>query len=137
MQWARRSSSKPRGGFTPLTDMLGGGRFALRAGEWTDDTSMALCLAQSLVRRRGFDPRDQMNRYLNGYTSGYPSSTGTCFDIGNTVREALETYRASGDPFSGSTDSRSAGNGSLRASRRTGSRASPWPRRSASSQSSS
>jgi len=38
-----------RGKFTPVTDMVGGGVFGLRAGEWTDDTSMALCFATSLT----------------------------------------------------------------------------------------
>lgn len=50
---------KPRGTFAPVTDMVGGGPFGLRPGEWTDDTSMALCLAVSLLERDGFDPRDQ------------------------------------------------------------------------------
>ena len=52
-----------RGTFTPLTDMVGGGPFRLAPGQWTDDTSMALCLATSLVERGGFDARDQMDRY--------------------------------------------------------------------------
>ena len=39
------------GSFEPLTDMVGGGPFNLKPGEWTDDTSMALCLAESLVER--------------------------------------------------------------------------------------
>ena len=54
---------RQRGTFEPLTDMVGGGPFGLRPGEWTDDTSMALCLATSLVERGGFDPQDQMSRY--------------------------------------------------------------------------
>jgi len=37
------------GSFAPLEEMVGGGPFALKPGEWTDDTSMALCLAASLV----------------------------------------------------------------------------------------
>lgn len=52
------------GSFTPITDMVGGGPFGLKSGEWTDDTSMALCLATSLVECRGFDPKDQMQRYV-------------------------------------------------------------------------
>ena len=48
------------GMFTPVTEMVGGGPFRLRAGQWTDDTSMALCLAESLVERRGFAPIDQL-----------------------------------------------------------------------------
>lgn len=54
---------RPRGTFAPLTHMVGGGPFGLKPGEWTDDTSMALCLAESLVACDGFDARDQMERY--------------------------------------------------------------------------
>lgn len=104
---------KPRGTFAPLTDMVGGGPFALQAGQWTDDTSMALCLATSLVAKQGFDARDQMNRYVNWYEHGYLSSTGRCFDIGNTTRAALHHYQQTGDPFSGSIHPNTAGNGSL------------------------
>jgi ADP-ribosylglycohydrolase len=102
-----------RGSFPLVTDMVGGGPFRLKPGQWTDDTSMALCLATSLLSRNGFDPVDQMNRYLDWYENGYLSSTGSCFDIGNTVRQALEEYERTGDPFSGATDAYSAGNGSL------------------------
>jgi len=103
----------PRGSFAPLTDMVGGGPFQLEPGQWTDDTSMALCLATSLIERQGFDPVDQMNRYCNWSEFGYLSSNGRCFDIGNTVSAALSRYQTTGDPFSGSTDPYSAGNGSL------------------------
>ena len=101
------------GTFEPIDDMLGGGPFRLKAGQWTDDTSMALCLATSLIESGGFDPMDQMRRYLRWLDEGYMSSTGECFDIGGTVREALACFRETGDPYSGPTDSMSAGNGSL------------------------
>lgn len=104
---------QPRGTFPPLTDMVGGGPFQLQPGQWTDDTSMALCLGTSLITRSGFDAMDQMQRYRRWYTDGYLSSTGSCFDIGNTVRQALEMFHTSGDPFSGSTHPQSAGNGCL------------------------
>jgi ADP-ribosyl-[dinitrogen reductase] hydrolase len=104
---------KPRGTFAPVTGMAGGGPFRLQPGEWTDDTSMALCLATSLLERNGFDPRDQMDRYCRWQAEGYLSSNGVCFDIGGTVASALHHYRVTGDPFSGSTDPHSAGNGSL------------------------
>lgn len=103
----------PRGSFTPLTDMVGGGPFNLKPGQWTDDTSMALCLAESLVERRGFDARDQMARYLNWWRWGYLSSTGESFDIGVTTRAALARFEATGEPYAGSTDPGQAGNGSL------------------------
>ncbi|MET0547693.1 MAG: ADP-ribosylglycohydrolase family protein [Xanthomonas sp.] len=104
---------KAPGSFAPIDDMVGGGPFELRPGQWTDDTSMALCLAHSLLYRQGFDAADQMNRYCNWYRHGYLSSTGVCFDIGNTVRAALERYLQGGPAFSGSDDPRAAGNGAL------------------------
>jgi ADP-ribosylglycohydrolase len=103
----------PRGAFQPLTDMIGGGPFDLLPGQWTDDTSMALCLATSLVEQKQFDPDDQMTRYCRWASDGYLSSTDSCFDIGNTVNNALRHYRATGEPFSGSKDPGSAGNGSI------------------------
>lgn len=101
------------GTFEPLADMVGGGPFSLQPGQWTDDTSMALCLADSLIERRGFDADDQMQRYQRWWRAGYLSSTGACFDIGNTVRAAILRYEATGLPFAGSTDPYTAGNGSL------------------------
>ena len=104
---------KAPGTFKPIADMVGGGPFGLEPGQWTDDTSMALCLAESLTEKRRFDPKDQMDRYCRWWKEGYLSSTGTCFDIGVTVRKSLESYLRSGEPFAGSTDSFTAGNGSL------------------------
>lgn len=103
----------PRGSFLPVTDMVGGGPFDLPMGAWTDDTSMALCLGTSLVECQGFDAQDQMNRYCLWRDQGYLSSTGTCFDIGLTVSGALARFQRTGEPFSGSTDPRTAGNGSI------------------------
>jgi ADP-ribosyl-[dinitrogen reductase] hydrolase len=104
---------QPRGSFAPVTDMEGGGPFHLRAGQWTDDTSMALCLAASLAECNGFDAFDQMQRYCRWRSEGYMSSTGKCFDIGNTVAEALNNFIATGEPYSGPTREHSAGNGSI------------------------
>ena len=104
---------RPRGSFEPLTDMVGGGPFHLSAGQWTDDTSMALCLATSLIERHGFDARDQMERYCRWADEGYLSSTGVCFDIGHTVTSALRRFQRTGNPFAGSTDPHSAGNGCI------------------------
>jgi len=104
---------RPRGSFAPLTDMIGGGPFHLLPGQWTDDTSMALCLAVSLVERNGFDARDQIESYCRWRDEGYLSSNGRCFDIGNTVASALARFQRTGDPFAGSTDPYSAGNGCI------------------------
>ena len=104
---------KVPGSFQPVYDMVGDGPFDLSPGEWTDGTSMALCLAASLVEKRGFDPRDQMERYTRWWKEGYMSATGHCFNIGNTVRCALLRFLATGEPYAGSTDPKTAGNGSL------------------------
>ncbi len=104
---------QPPGTFEPINDMAGGGPFGLQPGQWTDDTSMALCLATSLIEREDFDPTDQMQRYVRWWREGYLSSTGRCFDIGNTVRDALAHFERDGDPYAGSTDPNAAGNGSL------------------------
>ncbi len=87
--------------------------FRLRAGEWTDDTSMALCLAESLIECNGFDPIDQLSRYVRWKRHGHHSSTGKCFDIGGTVLSALARFERYSLPWSGSTDEYSAGNGSI------------------------
>lgn len=101
------------GSFTPVNAMIGGGPFGLNPGEWTDDTSMALCLAESLIVCKEFDPKDQLARYGDWYRNGHLSSNGECFDIGNTTRAAITSFEETGDPCSGRTDSWSAGNGSL------------------------
>ncbi len=97
----------------PIDDMLGGGPFDLEPGQWTDDTSMALCLAESLIECRGFDPVDQLRRYVRWWREGHLSSTGRCFDIGNTTRAALARFQQTGEPYGGLTERSSAGNGSL------------------------
>ena len=103
---------KPRGSFIPIIDMVGGGPFQLVAGQWTDDTSMMLCLATSLIEN-GFDPLDQMNKYVRWHEEGYMSSNGRCFDIGNATYDALEAFQRTGNAFAGSFDPDSAGNGSI------------------------
>ncbi len=104
---------RPRGTFEPVVNMVGGGPFQLNAGEWTDDTSMALCLAHSLLACNGFNASDQMDRYCDWMDNGTLSSNGVCFDIGNTVRAALLRFQETGDPFSGSTNPLHAGNGCI------------------------
>lgn len=104
---------KSPGSFAPIEDMVGGGPFRLKPGEWTDDTSMGLSLADSLLECQGFDPADQMQRYCRWHREGYLSSNGRCFDIGITVSTALRQFERSGEPYCGPTDPMSAGNGSL------------------------
>jgi ADP-ribosylglycohydrolase len=104
---------KAPGTFAPMTDIVGGGPFKLPRGAWTDDTSMALCLAESLIECRAFDAADQMERYISWWREGHLSSTGFCFDIGGTTAYALQAFISTDEPFSGSASPRAAGNGSL------------------------
>jgi ADP-ribosyl-[dinitrogen reductase] hydrolase len=96
-----------------VSDMVGGGPFSLPAGYWTDDTSMACCLAYSLIKCQGFDPKHVMQSFAKWYLYGAYSPTGACFDIGGITRAAIDRFLRTGDVFAGSTDPDSAGNGSL------------------------
>ncbi len=104
---------KPRGSFPSITGFRGGGPFNLNPGDWTDDTSLALCLAESLVERCGFDPRDQAERYVRWWKEGHLSCTGNCFDIGNTTKASLQRFIDTGNPYSGPTNPETGSNGSL------------------------
>ncbi len=105
---------KIRDAFEPVTDMRGNGTWDLPPGYWTDDTSMALCMADSFIEKRAFDARDQIERYIGWWRKGENSSTGTCFDIGNSTYQALSRYeREKKTPFCGLSTERSAGNGSI------------------------
>lgn len=104
---------KSPGSFTPIDDIVGGGPFNLQPGQWTDDTSMALCLAESLIRANGFDPIDQLDTYCRWEGQGHYSVKGYCFDIGSTTMESITSYRANPRPYPGSTHERAAGNGSI------------------------
>ena len=103
----------PRDAHPHHTRMTGGGPFRLAPGQWTDDTAMALALADSLIACRRLDPRDLMDRFTAWWGEGAYSCTGTCFDIGMTTAQALAHYTVNGDPFAGATDPDTAGNGSL------------------------
>lgn len=107
LEFSRRDS------YPPLTDMVGGGPFQLKPGQWTDDTALAIALGESLCARGGLDLRDLMERFVAWYREGRYSCTGTCFDIGTTTRQALQRFMETGDPEAGSRSAWSAGNGSL------------------------
>jgi ADP-ribosyl-[dinitrogen reductase] hydrolase len=102
----------PRDSFPPVRDMVGGGFHRINPGDWTDDTSMAACLAESLVTCHGHDPHDQLERYLAWRWTGYLSPKGYCFDIGGATSRALLDYELTGEAYRVS-DGHDAGNGSL------------------------
>ncbi len=100
------------GSFSPITTYRSGGPHGLNAGEWTDDTSMALALADSL--KKGWNLNDQASRYVEWLETGKYSVNGWCFDIGSTTRQALEKFIESKDATSsGLTEPDSSGNGSI------------------------
>jgi ADP-ribosyl-[dinitrogen reductase] hydrolase len=104
---------KARDTYPPITGMIGGGPFGLRPGEWTDDTSMALCLAESLVANEGtVNPKDLTERFVRLWKRGENSVTSRCFDIGTATRSALESFVRTGRA-EGSASPHSAGNGGI------------------------
>lgn len=104
---------QPAGSFEPITDMVGGGVFDLEPGQWTDDTSMALCLADSLLAQGRYDSFDVMERYDRWRKDGYRSSTGTCFDIGNQVMRSLWDFEVNQRVPRTAQRTTSAGNGAI------------------------
>lgn len=103
---------KKRGEFPFVTMMAAGGPFDLKKGQWTDDTSLALCLGKSLIEKKGFDPYDQAQKYLSWFREGYMSCTGNCFDIGNTTKATLITFEETKEVYTGDVNLK-ASNGSL------------------------
>lgn len=104
---------KPRGTFPPVTGYRAGGPHRLKAGEWTDDTSMALAMSASLGAA-GFNPHDQALRYLDWYRTGAYSVNGRCFDVGATTSASIRKFAETGRVFRcASTDEADSGNGSI------------------------
>ena len=103
---------RARDTFEPITDMVGKGPFNLPVGYFTDDTSMALCLAESLIEHPELDRNDLLNRFSKWYREGVNSPTGRCFDIGTTTRSAIVNWEKNGTVLN-NTGPWDAGNGSI------------------------
>jgi len=101
---AAATQFKRPGRFAPVGDLLGGGPFDLPRGGWSDDTAMALCLAESLLERNGFDARDQVERYTRWQQQGHLSATGQCIGITAGTARALSMAQWRRQMFSGSHD---------------------------------
>ena len=99
-----------KGTFEPITNYRDGGPFNLKAGQWTDDTSQALCLADSILSDGGFRQGDFLSRMANWKQYGHNSSTGECFDIGIGTAQALLQYESTGKLPS---NANSGGNGNI------------------------
>lgn len=87
--------------------------YSLDPGYWTDDTSMALCLAETLLKVGDYDPIDFGDRLVRWVDEGYNSSLPKCFDIGQTTLRAIGNYRRHGPESSGVTGEWAGGNGSV------------------------
>ncbi|WP_342754837.1 ADP-ribosylarginine hydrolase Tri1 [Pantoea sp. MBD-2R] len=96
-----------------VNDMVGGGPFRLKAGEWTDDTSMALCLAEACIESGRVDVNLFRDKLVDWYRNGSNSVNGRCFDIGYTTRFALEQYIKHGAAWFGNTERNTAGNAAI------------------------
>ena len=97
--------------FEPVTGMRAGGYFKLPAGAWTDDTAMALCLAESLIEHPELDPKDLLDRFCLWAEKGANTSTGICVGIGQNTLRVLGNYHRKGDLFAPETRQKSDGNG--------------------------
>ena len=93
--------------------MQSGGPFNLPKGCWTDDTSMMLCMADSLIQKQGFDVQDQLLKYLRWYQDGYNSAIRYCFDIGAQTKESLDRFDKDVKLLEAKPSSYKAGNGAL------------------------
>jgi ADP-ribosyl-[dinitrogen reductase] hydrolase len=101
---AAHTQFRKPGSFAAVGDLLGGGPFDVPRGAWTDDTAMALLLAESLLARDGFDAHDQVQRYARWQREGYGSATGQCVGISASVARALTTAQYKRQPYAGSHD---------------------------------
>jgi ADP-ribosyl-[dinitrogen reductase] hydrolase len=101
---AAATQNQEAGGFTPIEDVVGGGPLALPPGAWSDDTSMALCMAESLLQRAGFDARDQVQRYGRWQHEGHLSATGQALGITASTSRALALSKWQRKVYSGSHD---------------------------------
>jgi len=65
-------------------------------GVWSDNTSMTLCLLESLLKSGGVDQKDQLNRYAMWYYDGHLTATGHCDDITKVMLEAIKNFTNNG-----------------------------------------
>ena len=99
--------------FPYVTEMMAGGYFHLPAGAWTDDTAMALCLADSLFNYPDFDEQDLLNRFLKWLEHHENTSTGKCIGVGQNTLVVLGHYHRTGEVLAPRVKGRSDGNGAL------------------------
>lgn len=96
----------------PVVDMRSYGTYNQPAGTWSDDTSLTLCLADSLIN--GLDYKDIMTKFYKWFSEGAYTPCGEVFDVGISTRKALNRYLGGTTPLEcGGAAERDNGNGSL------------------------
>lgn len=96
-----------------IDGIMGGGIFDVAPGVWTDDTSLMLCVADSLITQQGFDAHDQASRFVRWWRDGYLACGGRTYDIGNVTAMALFHFIQTGHPYSQVTSEHAAGTGAM------------------------
>ena len=97
------------GSFAPVGDLVGGGPFDLPRGSWSDDTAMALCLAESLLESQGCEPRGQLLRYTRWQRHGHLAAGTHCVGITAATARALGRGVQAASGTAGSTGSNGTG----------------------------
>lgn len=112
LEFSRPTKANP---IHPIHDQIkGGGPTGVPAGYFTDDTSMAIAIADSITERDEFDPAQVMYEFQEWRTKGKHSPSGRCVDIGGATRASLDAWGMDFDrPFVGSIADYTSGNGSI------------------------
>ena len=101
-----------RDSYPRVSEYSAAGVHGLDPGGWTDDTAMAICLAESLLARGGLNERDLLARFLRWYRMGENSCTGAAVGISRKTRAALERFERSG-LIDAAAELENAGNGAI------------------------
>tara|TARA_B100000700_G_C15063470_1_gene867709 strand:+ start:7853 stop:9100 length:1248 start_codon:yes stop_codon:yes gene_type:complete len=111
---------QPRDNSYTLTEIKGGGILNLNAGDWTDDTSMMLCIVDSFIKehkdtkgQKAFNLKTQIDNYIKWFKEGFLSTNDRCVDIGMTVRNGLQYYQRTNTIKAGHNNIKASGNGSI------------------------
>jgi len=103
---------KSEGSFPLVTEMIGGGVFDLAEGEWTDDTAMAVCIADAYIKSRRFNSSAIVHNFQLWLENGSFGTRDHCFDVGVTTHNSL--FNATGmRPYAGENVKDASGNGSI------------------------
>lgn len=99
---------------TYIKEYCAGGVHSMKKGEWTDDTAMALAMAQAFIDNKGeFNAHDIMHNWASWYNRGEFIPRGVCFDIGSITQKAIKKYDAINSVYNGVSLDNQSGNGAL------------------------